>query len=71
MTRLDLLDLLVRVSEVLDRYSDVIDVDGAQSPRPNAAMALKADVEAAIEALEREQAATCRLLPLVLVNDHV
>ena len=55
MTRLDLLDLLVRVHELLDDYSDVVDGADGQ-PRPNRAMALKADVEAAIEALEREAA---------------
>ncbi len=42
----ELLDVLHRCAELLDDYSDVI--DGDDGPRPNRAMSLLTDVEAAI-----------------------
>lgn len=50
MTRIDVIDLLERCAEFLDNYVDVNDGEDGQ-PRPNRAMQLATDVEAAIERL--------------------
>ncbi len=56
LRRLALIDLLVRVDEFLDNYIDVLDGDYGE-PRPNRAMSLQQDVQAAIALLERERTA--------------
>jgi len=52
----DLLDTLVRVSEFLDNYVDVDDVEDGR-PVPNRAMSLKQDVDREIDELETRAAA--------------
>ena len=51
---LDLYDLLVRVSDFLDNYVDVVDGDYGEV-RPNRAMSLQSEVEDAIAAIERQK----------------
>lgn len=53
MSKADLLDLLIRVEDCLDQYSDVKDGDYGE-PVPNRAMTMQQEVEEAIKALEAE-----------------
>ena len=49
----DLVDILDNCAEFLDNYVDVNDGDDGQ-PVPNRAMSLKADVEAARDAVQQQ-----------------